>query len=77
MAICGKSLASAYVKLEPKPVLNDNKWKVTGITQNKVQNIIDNYKNSSTNNGTRVSISNTEEGKKNFSTKIRCVRGSF
>lgn len=28
MAIYGKSLASAYVKLEPKPVLNDNKWKV-------------------------------------------------
>ena len=28
MAIYGKSLASAYVKLEPKPVLNDNKWEV-------------------------------------------------
>ena len=28
MAIYGKALTSAYVKLEPKPVLNDNKWKV-------------------------------------------------
>ncbi len=28
MAIYGKSLTSAYIKLEPKPVLNDNKWKV-------------------------------------------------
>ena len=28
MVIYGKSLTSAYVKLEPKPVLNDNKWKV-------------------------------------------------
>ena len=28
MAIYGKALASAYVKLEPKPILNDNKWKV-------------------------------------------------
>ena len=28
MAIYGKSFASAYVKLEPKPVLNENKWKV-------------------------------------------------
>ena len=28
MVIYGKALASAYVKLGPKPVLNDNKWKV-------------------------------------------------
>ena len=45
---------------------NDNKWKITGITQNKVQNIIDNYKNSSTNNGTSVSVSNT----KNFAKRV-------
>lgn len=28
MAIYGKSLASAYVKLKPKPILNNNKWEV-------------------------------------------------
>lgn len=28
MAICGKALTSAYVKLKPKPILNDNKWEV-------------------------------------------------
>lgn len=28
MEIYGKALTSAYIKLGPKPVLNDNKWKV-------------------------------------------------
>lgn len=28
MAIYGKSFASAYVKLKPKPILNNNKWEV-------------------------------------------------
>lgn len=28
MAIYGKSLASAYIKLGPKPILNNNKWEV-------------------------------------------------
>ena len=28
MAIYGKALASAYVKLKPKPILNNNKWEV-------------------------------------------------
>lgn len=28
MAIYGKALTSAYVKLKPKPILNDNKWEV-------------------------------------------------
>lgn len=28
MAIYGKSLTSAYIKLKPKPILNNNKWEV-------------------------------------------------
>ncbi|MCI6218027.1 MAG: S8 family serine peptidase, partial [Helicobacter sp.] len=46
------------------------KWKVTGITQDKVQSIIDKYKTGSTSNGTSVSISTTEDGKKNFAKRV-------
>ena len=58
-------LNSAQITIE-----DDKKWKITGITQDKIQDIINKYKNSSTNNGTSVSISNTEEGKKNFAKRV-------
>ena len=61
-------LNSAQITIE-----DDKKWKVTGITKDKVQNIIDKYKTSSTSstsNGTKVSISNTEQGKKDFAKRV-------
>lgn len=56
---------------------NDKKWKITGITQDKVQSIIDKYKNSSANNGTSVSISNTEEFSKRVVDQVVSQQGVY
>ena len=55
---------------------NDNKWKITGITQDKVQSIIDSS-TISTSNGMKVSISNTKDFAKRVVDQVVAQQGVY